>query len=109
MLSPYLVVKNATDSPSELNARLLGSIKAYISDYHDTSFGKIHRKAALRSAIILVQYIIDDLNVNIPMTERAILLSAFNKIHQLLVDAENNFDKIFNLKDAVGFISIIEL
>ena len=109
MANLYTNVQNKTDTPKQLNDRIFTAIARYLHTYKDTANSKLGRLVAVRYARDLVVHVIEDLNVNIKGDERIILTNAFNRMYELITEAEARPSTIVDFTDSIGFLNLLRI
>lgn len=107
MINAYNKVALETNTPSDTNKKVIRSVILYLEDYQNTALTKTVRLISLNKGVTILEYLIADLNSDIPESERSILFYGFLKILTKAKEASINVNTLYNLKDEIGFLKIL--
>lgn len=107
-IEKYVQVGAKTDNGGALTKRIAYSIRSYLQDYQNTANNKESRIEALRKAAQIIEHILTDTNKDLPEFEVMILHQAFMNILVKVKSGIINRNNLYNFKDEIGFLKILE-
>lgn len=107
MINAYTKTQNVTSSSAQLNRSIFVTICLDLLDYQNTSNTKTKRIKSLEDAATILEHIVADMNVELPIAEQLILQCAFIKILTKVVEAKSNPNTLYKFGDEIGFIRLL--
>lgn len=95
------------DNKQELSKNVFKSILLYLEDYKDTSKTKDDRKRSIDSAFTITEWVVHEMQQHVQSFEQEIVLHGFNNILSNILAAKNDFSKVQDVKDSIGFLKIM--
>lgn len=107
MNNPYAAVGIQTSTPEELSHKVFNSILLYLQEYKDTSRNKIERKKSLDAACVITEWVVHSIQNHADTYEKELVHYGLNKIYDTISKARLDFDKVYDVNDALGFLKIL--